>query len=201
MTTALRCPLRWPRRSLAAPLRRRAGRRKTIRIIVPYTPGGARTSWPARSSEKLAAALRQTVIVENKGGRQRQHRHRGVAKSPARRLHAPDGRRRRAGDQPSVYAKLPFDSDKDLRGVSMLAVLAAPARRASVGAGEQPEGVRRAVAEASRSSASQSPRSAARRTWPADRCQAGDRHAHGRTSRTRAARRRSATPSPARPRC
>jgi tripartite-type tricarboxylate transporter receptor subunit TctC len=108
--------------ALAAPLAlAQAWPGKTIKIVVPYTPGGssdiiARTIAPA-----LAEALKQTVIVENKAGANGNTGTDAVAKSPG------DGYTLLLCDvgalaiTPSVYSKLPFDVKKDLRGVAMLA--------------------------------------------------------------------------------
>ena len=94
---------------------------KTIRIIVPYTPGGSSDIIARSISEPLAAALKTTVIVENRAGANGNTGTDLVAKSQ------PDGYTILLCDvgalaiTPSVYAKLPFDPGKDLRGVTMLA--------------------------------------------------------------------------------
>jgi len=94
---------------------------KTIRIIVPYTPGGSSDIIARAISQPLQDALKQTVIVENKPGANGNTGTDFVAKSPA------DGYTLLLCDvgalaiTPSVYSKLPFDPKKDLRGVTMLA--------------------------------------------------------------------------------
>ncbi|KNZ32156.1 MAG: ABC transporter substrate-binding protein [Methylibium sp. NZG] len=94
---------------------------KPIRIVVPYTPGGSSDIIARAISEPLAAALKTTVVVENKPGANGNTGTDLVAKSPA------DGYTLLLCDvgalaiTPSVYTKLPFDPSKDLRGVSMLA--------------------------------------------------------------------------------
>jgi len=94
---------------------------KTIRIIVPYTPGGSSDIIARSISEQLAAALKQTVIVENKPGANGNTGTDLVAKSQ------PDGYTILLCDvgalaiTSSVYTKLPFDPAKDLRGITMLA--------------------------------------------------------------------------------
>jgi tripartite-type tricarboxylate transporter receptor subunit TctC len=94
---------------------------KTIRIVVPYTPGGSSDIIARAISEPLAAALKQSVIVENKPGANGNTGTDFVAKSPA------DGYTILLCDvgalaiTSSVYAKLPFDPAKDLRGITMLA--------------------------------------------------------------------------------
>jgi tripartite-type tricarboxylate transporter receptor subunit TctC len=94
---------------------------KTIRIVVPYTPGGSSDIIARAISQPLQDALKQTVIVENKAGANGNTGTDFVAKSPA------DGYTLLLCDvgalaiTPSVYSKLPFDPKKDLRGVTMLA--------------------------------------------------------------------------------
>jgi tripartite-type tricarboxylate transporter receptor subunit TctC len=94
---------------------------KTIRIVVPYTPGGSSDIIARAIAQPLGEALRTTVIVENKPGANGNTGTDVVAKSPA------DGNTLLLCDvgalaiTPSVYSKLPFDPAKDLRGVTMLA--------------------------------------------------------------------------------
>jgi tripartite-type tricarboxylate transporter receptor subunit TctC len=94
---------------------------KTIRIIVPYTPGGSSDIIARAIQQPLQDALKQTVIVENKPGANGNTGTDFVAKSP------PDGYTILLCDvgalaiTPSVYSKLPFDPAKDLVGVTMLA--------------------------------------------------------------------------------
>jgi tripartite-type tricarboxylate transporter receptor subunit TctC len=102
----------------AAPARAQS---KTIRIIVPYTPGGSSDIIARSIAQPLSEALKRTVIVENKPGANGNMGTDIVAKSPG------DGLTLLLCDvgalaiTSSVYAKLPFDPKKDLRGVTMLA--------------------------------------------------------------------------------
>src|SRR6266571_3682958 len=80
---------------------------RTVRIVVPFTPGSV-TDIMARSvSDKLAASLGQPVIVENRPGAGGTLGTAVVAKSP------PDG----YTVNPAIYDKLPYDSLKDFSGV------------------------------------------------------------------------------------
>ncbi|MGI4778107.1 MAG: Bug family tripartite tricarboxylate transporter substrate binding protein [Janthinobacterium lividum] len=94
---------------------------KPIKLIVPYPPGGSSDIIARALSVPLAAALRQTVLVENRPGANGNLGADFVAKS------APDGYNVLLCDvgalaiSPSVYTKLAFDPSKDLRGVAMLA--------------------------------------------------------------------------------
>ena len=88
---------------------------------MPYPPGGSSDIIARSISNLLAESLQQSVIVENKAGANGNLGSDFVAKSPA------DGHTLLLCDvgalaiTPSVYAKLPFDPTKDLRGVTMLA--------------------------------------------------------------------------------
>ena len=93
---------------------------KTLRIVVPYPPGGSSDIIARSISQPLSDALKQTVIVENRAGANGNLGADLVAKS------APDGHTLLLCDtgalaiSPSVYTRLPFDPSKDLRGVTML---------------------------------------------------------------------------------
>ncbi|MES2101596.1 MAG: tripartite tricarboxylate transporter substrate binding protein [Pseudomonadota bacterium] len=108
--------------SLATPVAHaQAWPNKTIRIVVPYTPGGSSDIIARVISGPLAEALKTTVVVENKPGANGNTGTDLVAKSPG------DGYTILLCDvgalaiTPSVYSKLPFDPSKDLKGVGMLA--------------------------------------------------------------------------------
>jgi tripartite-type tricarboxylate transporter receptor subunit TctC len=94
---------------------------KTIRIIVPCTPGGSGDTIARAISQPLSDALKQSVIFENKPGANGNSGTYFVAKSPA------DGYTLLLSDvgalaiTPSVYSKLPFHPKKELPGVTMLA--------------------------------------------------------------------------------
>ena len=94
---------------------------KSIRIIVPYPPGGSSDIIARSITPLLQEALKQPVIVENRAGANGNLGADLVAKA------APDGSTLLLCDtgalaiSPSVYTKLGFDPGKDLRGVTMLA--------------------------------------------------------------------------------
>jgi tripartite-type tricarboxylate transporter receptor subunit TctC len=94
---------------------------KTLRIVVPYPPGGSSDIIARSISQAMSEALKQSVIVENKPGANGNLGADFVAKSEA------DGYTMLLCDvgalaiSPSVYTKLSFDPSKDLRGVTMLA--------------------------------------------------------------------------------
>ena len=94
---------------------------KTVRIVVPYPPGGSSDIIARAIQPLLQDALKQSVIVENKPGANGNLGTDFVAKSQA------DGHTLVLCDvgalaiTPSVYTRLPFDPSSDLRGVTMLA--------------------------------------------------------------------------------
>ena len=94
---------------------------KPIRLVVPYPPGGSSDIIARSIGNLLAESLKQSVVVDNKPGANGNLGADLVAKS------APDGYTLLLCDvgalaiSPSVYAKLPLDPSKELRGVTMLA--------------------------------------------------------------------------------
>jgi tripartite-type tricarboxylate transporter receptor subunit TctC len=93
---------------------------RTIRIVVPYPPGGSSDIIARTIAQPLSAALKQTVVVENKPGANGNTGSDFVAK-------ANDGHTLLLCDvgalaiSPSVYKQLPFDPSRDLKGITMLA--------------------------------------------------------------------------------
>ncbi|MBO9514764.1 MAG: tripartite tricarboxylate transporter substrate binding protein [Variovorax sp.] len=109
---------------LLAPLAAWGEGTRTVRIVVPFTPGGSTDLLARRIGEKLAAAWNQPVIVENRAGAGGTVGADFVAKS------APDGTTLLMGVTGSnaiaqaLYPKLPYDVIKDFAPVSM--VVSAP---------------------------------------------------------------------------
>ena len=93
---------------------------KPVRIIVPFSPGGVADSSARVISERLAARLGQSVLVENRPGASGNIGTHAVATSPA------DGYTLLLGFDgtmvvnPHVYAKLPFDTLRDFAPVTKL---------------------------------------------------------------------------------
>ena len=93
---------------------------RTIRIIVPFPPGGA-TDIPARLiAPKLTDALGQPVVIENRTGAG------GIIGIEAAARSQPDGYTLLMATNaelvmhPSIYPKLPYDVSKDLIPVSIM---------------------------------------------------------------------------------
>jgi tripartite-type tricarboxylate transporter receptor subunit TctC len=96
--------------------------KQSIRLVVPFTAGSGTDIIARAISERLSAALAQTVIVDNKPGAGGTVAANMVAKS------APDGYTLLVHSSghvvnPSLYQNLPYDTLKDLSGVTTLASL------------------------------------------------------------------------------
>ena len=114
--------------ALAAPLLSSAGwaqgawPTKPIRIVVPFNPGGAIDALVRVIAEGLTAKLGQQVLVDPKPGANTIVGSEIVAKA------APDGytflitTNSTHTNNPSLYAKLPFDPAKDLIPVSLVSL-------------------------------------------------------------------------------
>jgi tripartite-type tricarboxylate transporter receptor subunit TctC len=92
---------------------------RPIRVIVPYSPGGGADLTARVIGAKLAEALGQSVVVENRPGAN------GVNGTDAAAKSAPDGHtllvadRGALGINPALYAKIPYDSVKDFEHVAI----------------------------------------------------------------------------------
>ena len=114
--------------ALAAPLLSSAGRAqgawptKPIRIVVPFNPGGAIDALVRVIADGLTAKLGQQVLVDPKPGANTIVGSEIVAKA------APDGytflitTNSTHTNNPTLYAKLPFDPAKDLMPVSLVSL-------------------------------------------------------------------------------
>jgi tripartite-type tricarboxylate transporter receptor subunit TctC len=92
---------------------------RTVRLVVGYPAGGLTDGVARTLSTGLAEALGQQVIVDNRGGAGSAIGTDIVAKSQ------PDGHTLLVADQalitnPTLYAKLPYDTLRDLQPVSMV---------------------------------------------------------------------------------
>jgi len=96
---------------------------KPVRIVVAYPPGGGIDVMGRQVAEKLTAAWHQPVVVDNRPGANTIVATDAVAKS------APDGYTvlmttdATFSINPHLYAKLPFDTQKDFIPVTMLVLL------------------------------------------------------------------------------
>src|SRR5687767_994916 len=96
---------------------------KPVRLVVAYPPGGGIDVMARQIAEKLTSAWGQPVVVENKPGANTIVATDAVAKSPA------DGHTillttdATFSINPHLYAKLPFDTQRDFMPVTMLVLL------------------------------------------------------------------------------
>lgn len=94
---------------------------KPIRIVVPFPPGGGTDTIARETSQRVAAATGWTFVIDNKPGAGGNLGVDAAAKS------APDGYTIVIGQtsnlaiNPTLYAKMPYDSQKDLAPIVLLA--------------------------------------------------------------------------------
>ncbi len=92
---------------------------KSIRLIVPFTPGGGSDIWARIVAPRLIEAWGQQVIIDNRPGAG------GTIGSHLMANATPDGHTLMLTSSafagaPSIYPKLPFDPYKDFAPVSMI---------------------------------------------------------------------------------
>ena len=108
--------------SIAAPsLAQSAWPNKSIRIVVPYTPGGFTDQMARLIQPGLQSRLGQTIVIDNKPGANSLIGVDAVAKA------APDGSTfgvviAAYAANTTLYPKLPYDPRRDLVGVSLMGV-------------------------------------------------------------------------------
>ncbi|VWX62639.1 putative exported protein [Burkholderiales bacterium 8X] len=95
---------------------------KPIKLIVPYPPGGGTDVIARIVQERFQAQLGQPVLIDNRGGAA------GSIGTDLAAKAAPDGYTvlftlSSHTINPSIYAKLPFDTAKDFEPVAMVASL------------------------------------------------------------------------------
>lgn len=95
---------------------------KTIRLIVPFSAGGGTDFFARIVATKLTQALGQQVVVDNRAGAG------GIIGTDLVAKAAPDGYTLLMGHtgtlaiNPSLYAKIPYDSVRDFSPVSLVAI-------------------------------------------------------------------------------
>ena len=93
---------------------------KPIRLIVPVAPGGSNDIMARIIGQKIGESVRQTVIIDNRGGAS------GIIGTDIVAKAAPDGytllmMSLTLAVNPSLFKKLPYDTEKDLLPVSLVA--------------------------------------------------------------------------------
>ena len=93
---------------------------KPIRIVVPFAPGGTSDILARVLGERLAAALKQPVVVDNKAGAGGIIGADAVAKSPADGYTFLLGTIATHAINPVLMAKMPYDATRDFAPVILL---------------------------------------------------------------------------------
>ena len=94
---------------------------KPIRLVVPFPPGGGTDIIARETSQRVAAATGWTFVIENKPGAGGNLGVDAVAKSAADGYTIVIGQTSNLAINPTLYAKMPYDSQKDLAPVVLLA--------------------------------------------------------------------------------
>jgi tripartite-type tricarboxylate transporter receptor subunit TctC len=92
-----------------------------IRFVVPFTPGGSTDILARIIGQKLEAALRQNIIIENRPGAGGSVAAGAVARSDADGYTFLMGHIGTLAFNPSLYANLPYDPVKDFAPVALVA--------------------------------------------------------------------------------
>lgn len=98
-------------------------RAKPITYVVPFTPGGSTDVVGRAVAEKLATALGQSVVVDNRPGQGGGIGAAYVAKSPADGYTLFGGTISTHAINPSLYKHLPYDPVRDFEPVALVAFL------------------------------------------------------------------------------
>lgn len=94
---------------------------KPIRIVVPFPAGGGTDTIARETSQKVAAVTGWTFVIDNKPGAGGNLGVDAVAKAPADGYTIVIGQTSNLAINPTLYAKMPYDSQKDLAPVVLLA--------------------------------------------------------------------------------
>ena len=94
---------------------------KPIRIVVPFPPGGGTDIIAREASQKVAATTGWTFVIENKPGAGGNLGVDAVAKAPADGYTIVLGQTSNLAINPTLYAKMAYDSQKDLAPIVLLA--------------------------------------------------------------------------------
>ena len=94
---------------------------KPVRIIVPFAPGGPSDLLPRLLAPKLGEALGQPVVVENRPGASGNIGMEAVAKAAADGYTLVIGPNGNVVVNPSLYAKLPHDVNRDFVPITQIA--------------------------------------------------------------------------------
>jgi tripartite-type tricarboxylate transporter receptor subunit TctC len=94
---------------------------KAIRLIVPFPPGGGTDIIARETAQKVAAATGWTFVIENKPGAGGNMGVDAVAKAPADGYTIVLGQTSNLAINPTLYAKMPYEPQKDLAPILLVA--------------------------------------------------------------------------------
>lgn len=94
---------------------------KPIRLIVPFPPGGGTDTIARETSQRVAAATGWTFVIENKPGAGGNLGVDAAAKSAADGYTLVLGQTSNLAINPTLYSKMPYDSQKDLTPIVLVA--------------------------------------------------------------------------------
>ncbi|BCX53550.1 tripartite tricarboxylate transporter substrate binding protein [Comamonas sp. Z1] len=94
---------------------------KSIRMVVPFTPGGGTDTVTRQISERMATANRWVIVVDNKPGAGGNIGLDAVAKAPADGYTFGMGQTANLAINPSLLPSMPFNAKTDLLPVALVA--------------------------------------------------------------------------------
>ena len=94
---------------------------KPIRVIVPFPPGGGTDIIARETTQKVAATTGWTFVIDNKPGAGGNLGVDAAAKAPADGYTLVLGQTSNIAINPTLYTKLPYDPQKDLAPIVLLA--------------------------------------------------------------------------------
>ena len=94
---------------------------RPIHIVVPFPPGGGTDIIARETSQRVAKATGWTFVIDNKPGAGGNLGVDSVAKSPADGYTIVLGQSSNLAINPTLYSKLPYDPQKDLEPIVLLA--------------------------------------------------------------------------------
>jgi tripartite-type tricarboxylate transporter receptor subunit TctC len=94
---------------------------KSIRVVVPFPPGGGTDIIAREVTQKVTSSTGWSFVIENKPGAGGNLGVDAVAKSPADGYTIVLGQTSNLAINPSLYAKLPYNPQKDLTPIGLVA--------------------------------------------------------------------------------
>ena len=105
---------------LSAPAPAQSWPAKPIRVIVPFPPAGGTDVLTRQLAEKISAATKWTLVIDNKPGAGGNIGLDALAKSAADGYTIAMGQTANLAINPALYAKMPFDALKDFAPIGLV---------------------------------------------------------------------------------